>query len=263
MTPSELDARFDFAEALVREAGALALDYFRRLESLTIRSKGLQDMASEADVGVETMIRERIAQAFPQDAFLGEETGRTDFAGDQGIWVVDPIDGTQPFVSGMSSWCVSIAFVQGGKNRMGFVYAPARDELFTGGEGHEARLNGRPIRVKSAASVKEGLVAAGYSTRLPPETFLPAFERLLSAGGMFYRDGSVALSLAYLAAGRLVGYVERHINSWDCLGALAVIEAAGGRSNDFLAQDGLWNGNALVAASPELYPALEAMFFQD
>ncbi|WP_082640390.1 inositol monophosphatase family protein [Aureimonas sp. N4] len=263
MTPSELDARFVFAEALVREAGALALDYFRRLESLTIRSKGLQDMASEADVGVETMIRERIADAFPQDAFLGEETGRTEFAGDQGIWVVDPIDGTQPFVSGMSSWCVSIAFVQGGKNRMGFVYAPARDELFTGGEGHEAQLNGRPIRVKSAGSVKEGLVAAGYSTRLPPETFLPAFERLLKAGGMFYRDGSGALSLAYLAAGRLVGYVERHINSWDCLGALAVIEAAGGQSNDFLADDGLWNGNALVVASPELYPALEAMFFQD
>ncbi|WP_082659971.1 inositol monophosphatase family protein [Aureimonas sp. AU40] len=262
MTPSELDARFRFAEALVREAGALALTYFRRLDSLTVRSKGLQDMASEADLDVETMIRERIAQAFPEDAFLGEETGRTEFGGEQGIWVVDPIDGTQPFVSGMSSWCVSIAFVQGGRNRMGFVYAPAREELFTGGDGHPATLNGRPIRVKSAASVKEGLVAAGYSTRLPPERFLPAFERLLKAGGMFYRDGSGALSLAYLAAGRLVGYVEPHINAWDCLGALAVIEAAGGRSSDFLAGDGLCNGNVLIAASPELYPSLETLFLE-
>ena len=78
---------------------------------------------------------------------------------------------------------------------------------------------------------------------------------------MFYRDGSGALVLAYVAAGRLIGYIEPHINSWDCLGALAVIEAAGGVSNDFLAGDGLWSGAPLVAASPELYPELAAIWF--
>ena len=263
MTPADLDARFRFADALAVEAGALALDYFRRFESLTVRSKGLQDMASEADLAVETLIRERLAAAFPQDAFLGEETGRTGFSAGQGIWVVDPIDGTQPFVNGLSSWCVSIAFVKDGRNLMGFVHAPARDERFSGGVGRPALLNGREIRVKDAGSVTEGLVAAGYSTRLPPETFLPAFERLLEAGGMFYRDGSGALALAYLAAGRLVGYAERHINAWDCLGALAVIEAAGGRVSDFLAGDGLWNSNPLVAAPPRLYDELAAIFSGD
>ncbi len=76
---------------------------------------------------------------------------------------------------------------------------------------------------------------------------------------MFYRDGSGALSLAYVAAGRLIGYVESHINSYDCLGAMAVIEGAGGRVSDFLAGDSLFVGNALVAASPELFPALSEL----
>lgn len=257
MHQTELDRRSDFALALIREAGALALDYFRRVETLTISSKGLQDVVSEADVAVEKLIRARLAETFPDDAFFGEESGRSEFRTGQGIWVVDPIDGTQPFVCGMSSWCISIAFVEGGVNRMGFVYAPARDELFVGGAGRGATLNGQPIRVRSAASVKEGLVAMGYSTRRPPSELLPVFERLLEAGGMFYRDGSGALSLAYVAAGRLIGYVESHINSYDCLGAMAVIEGAGGEVSDFLAGDSLFVGNALVAASPELMPSLQ------
>ena len=260
MTEDEIDARHAFGSALIAEAGALALDYFRRVGELTVSSKGPQDVVSEADVEVERMIRGRIAAAFPGDAFLGEESGRTDFVPGQGIWVVDPIDGTQPFVSGMSSWCVSIAFVADGRVRLGYVVAPARDELFVGRVGHGATLNGRPIAVKRVASVTEGIVAAGYSLRLPPEAFLPAFTRLLEAGGVFYRDGSGALALAYVAAGRLIGYAEAQINAWDCLGSLALIEAAGGVSNDFLAGDGLWTGGPLITASPELYPSLAALW---
>lgn len=256
MTPADLDRRFVFAQELIREAGALALDFFRRVETLTVASKGLQDVVSEADVAVEKLIRTRLMETFPEDAFFGEESGRSAFAPGQGIWVVDPIDGTQPFVCGMSGWCVSIAFVEGGVNRMGFVNAPARDELFAGGAGRGATLNGRPIHVRNAASVREGLVALGYSTRRPPSDLLPVFQRVLESGGMFYRDGSGALALAYVACGRLIGYAESHINSYDCLGAMGVIEGAGGQVSDFLAGDSLFAGNWLVAASPELYPSL-------
>ncbi len=260
MAAPDFAARYDFGLGLIREAGALALGYFRRLGTLTVTSKGVQDMASEADVEVERMIRGRLAAAFPEDAFLGEESGRTAYAPGRGIWVVDPIDGTQPFVNGMTSWCVSIAFVEGGRVRMGFVNSPARDELFAGAIGRKATLNGEAIAVRKARGVQEGMLAVGYSPRVGPAEFLPAFERILAAGGMFYRDGSGALALCYVACGRLIGYVEPHINSWDCLGALAVIEAAGGVSNDFLAGEGLWRGAPLVAGSPEIYPALDALW---
>src|ERR1700704_6667283 len=150
MGSSSIEERFKFAHTLVQEAGDLALDYFRRLETLSVHSKGPQDMASEADLNTELLIRNRLKERFPEDAFLGEETGRTDFAADQGIWVVDPIDGTQPFISGLTGWCVSIAFVLNGNLEMGLVYGPARQELFAGRRGQPATLNGQPIQVGTA-----------------------------------------------------------------------------------------------------------------
>jgi myo-inositol-1(or 4)-monophosphatase len=80
-----IDERFHFGRNLIREAGDLALDYFRRLETLHVRNKGPQDMASEADLNVELLIRNRLSEKFPGDAFLGEETGRTEFLTGQGI----------------------------------------------------------------------------------------------------------------------------------------------------------------------------------
>jgi myo-inositol-1(or 4)-monophosphatase len=260
MDSAAFQQRFVFGGKLIKEAGELALDYFRRLDTLVIKSKGQQDMASQADLNTEILIRDRLKARFPEDAFLGEETGRTEFAHDQGIWVVDPIDGTQPFISGLSGWCVSIAFVFGGELQMGFVFGPARQELFAGGRQAAATLNGNPIRVSAATRLTDGILGVGYSPRVKPDEFLPVFSNLLHGGAMFYREGCGALALCYVACGRLIGYVEPHINSWDCLGALAVIQAAGGQINDFLDGEGLWKGNRVVAGSPSLYAVLERLF---
>jgi myo-inositol-1(or 4)-monophosphatase len=259
----QVTARYQFAQGLIREAGELAHSYFKKFETLTIKSKGLQDMASEADLNTELLIKERLQATFPEDAFLGEETGLTTFEPTQGIWVVDPIDGTQPFVSGMSSWCVSIAFVKAGALEFGMVYAPVRNELYAGGRYYPATLNHQPVRKHPGKSIKEGIVAIGYSTRVTPDTFLPIFSRFVKAGGMFYRDGSGALDLCYVASGHLLGYLEPHINSWDCLGAIAVIQAAGLQTNDFLADDGLTKGNRIIAGNAEVYAELLEIYGSD
>ncbi|ODN71096.1 inositol monophosphatase family protein [Methylobrevis pamukkalensis] len=256
---ADIDRRFAVASAVAREAGALALDYFRKLDSLTIKVKGLQDLASEADVETELLIRRRLSEAFPEDAFLGEETGMSDFSPEQGIWVVDPIDGTQPFICGMSAWCVSIAYLRAGRIEIGLVYAPVRDEFFAVGGDGRATLNGRPMSVSTAAGLDAGMTSLGYSTRVGPKPLIPALSRLLEAGGMYHREGSGALGLCYVACGRLIGYVESHINSWDCLAGIALVNGAGGRTNDFLANDGLTRGNRLIAGPAPLYPALEAV----
>jgi myo-inositol-1(or 4)-monophosphatase len=256
----DLTSRCEFASDLIKEAGQLALDYFHRLGTLTIKQKGEQDMASEADLNVEMLIRGRLQSRFPEDAFLGEETGHTEFSMGQGVWVVDPIDGTQPFINGLAGWCVSIAFVLDGKLQMGLVYGPARGELFQGCLGQSATLNGNRIRVANATRLTDGILGVGYSPRVKPAEFLPLFSRLLDQGSMFYREGCGALALCYVAAGRLIGYVEPHINSWDCLGALAVVQSAGGVINDFLADEGLWKGNRVIAGPPTLYPTLAGLF---
>ncbi len=257
------DARFETGLAILREAGALALGYFNARESLTIKSKGPQDVVSEADLQTELLIKKRLAAAFPEDAFLGEETGRTEHASEQGIWVVDPIDGTQPFVSGLTSWCVSMAYVKAGKLQFGMVFAPARDELFVGGIGIPATVNGQPVTRHAARSVRDGVTCAGYSPKAGPSAFLHVFTRFLEAGGMFYRDGSGALGLCYVAAGRLIAFFEPLIMSWDCLGALAVVEAAGLKSSNFLANDGLHKGNPLLAANAEVYAELRQLIGHD
>jgi myo-inositol-1(or 4)-monophosphatase len=253
---NDIAARYQLGLDVIRDAGQLALGYFRNRDALTIKSKGLQDVVSEGDLNTELLIKDRIEKHFPQDAFLGEETGITEFGPDQGIWVVDPIDGTQPFVSGMSSWCVSIAFVMSGELKFGMVYAPDRDELFAGGIDFPATLNGQPVKRHPGTSIREGICGVGFSPRVSPDRFLDIFTRLLQRGGTFYRDGSGALTLCYVASGSLLGYFEVHINSWDCLGAIAVIRAAGLKTSDFLANDGLRKGNPLIVGNEAVYAEL-------
>ncbi len=255
----EIDRRFAFLPGLIEEAGALANDYFNRLHTLTIRSKGAQDMVSEADEDTEKLIRKRLGEAFPGDGFLGEETGLLEPEPGRGIWVVDPIDGTQPFVSGLRSWCVSIGYVHGGEIVFGAVYDPANRELFLGRRGGQATLNGSSITPHQGKALTQGIVSVGHSPRVAPERVLAVLSGLLHQGGMYHRNGSGALCLCYVACGRVLGYVECHIHPWDCIGAIAVVRAAGGITNDFLADDGLRKGNIIVAGPPAVYDALRAL----
>jgi myo-inositol-1(or 4)-monophosphatase len=224
-----------------------------------VTSKGPQDVVSQADLNTEILIRDRVAARFPDDAFFGEETGPVGIDGAAGIWVVDPIDGTQPFVMGLPTWCVSIAFISGSVMHIGLVLAPVAGELFAAQRGRGATLNGRPISVRPAHSFDDGMVGIGYSTRTNPDDVIVTMSRLLKSGGMFQRNGSGALTLCYVACGRLIGYVEMHINSWDCLAALLLITEAGGEINDFLAGNALHDGNRVVAGPPALYGQLAAL----
>ena len=156
----------------------------------------------------------------------------------------------------MFSWCVSIAVAVDGVPIIGAVYDPNAKELFHAMRGSAAFVNDKPIRVKDVADFKGGVLGVGFSHRSQPEEFTPFMHTLLSSGGMFIRNGSGALMLCYVAAGRLIGYYEPHINSWDCLAAIVIVEAAGGRCNDFLINDGMAKGNPILAAGKPLYPAL-------
>jgi myo-inositol-1(or 4)-monophosphatase len=259
MPAVDVQERYDAGRAMVLAAGALAASYFARLDDLRVTAKGVQDVVTQADVEVERLLARSIAERFPDDAFLGEETGAAGLAGSRGVWVVDPIDGTQPFVSGLASWCVSVAYVHDGVLQFGFVHNPPLGELFEGGVGRPALLNGTAVTPHAGRAVTDGLVALGYAPRIPVYAILPVMERLLRNGGVYYRNGSGALMLCYVACGRLLGYIEPHLNSWDCLGALAVAQAAGARTNDYLTGDALLAGNRIVAGPPAVYDALDAI----
>jgi myo-inositol-1(or 4)-monophosphatase len=252
--------RYAFVQDLARDAGRLAYDFYKRRAELAIESKGLQDVVSIADKKIEELIRARLEERFPEDGFLGEETG-TSAGGEPGqaVWVVDPIDGTSCFLGGMPTWCVSIALVIDGEIEIGIIHDPNVDELYAARRGAGTFLNDQRQPVPPAGSLKDGLFGTGFSHRSPPEDLVPFLDALLREGGMFMRNGSGALMLAYVAVGRLVGYFEPHINSWDCLAGLLLVREAGGWTCDFLANDGLHRGNVCAAAAPAVAEKLRAL----
>lgn len=254
-----LRARFEVAQSVIREAGALANGYFKKLSSLTIKSKGTHDLVSEADVNTEILIKENFAKHFPDDAFFGEETGASSLDGARGVWVVDPIDGTQPFLFSMPSWCISIAYVFDGVIEFGLIYNPPMDELFCGGKNFPATVNGEPIHPNSGTDFTAGLVSIGFSPRSPRTFLFDSLTKLLDGKGMFFRSGSGALSLVYVACGRLLGHVEPHMHSWDCFAAFAIIEAAGGTVNKFDVSESLLNGTRVVVGGAGVQEQLEAL----
>jgi myo-inositol-1(or 4)-monophosphatase len=247
----DIQSRFDLAKEMARDAGALALVHFNARDRLVIESKAtLHDVVSAADREVEELIRSRIAASFPDDGMLGEEYGLAAGAGEY-TWVIDPIDGTIPFVAGMPSWCVSIAVLKGDRVVVGIIHAPCVDELYAAARGLGATLNGRRLVLDPSLSIRNRTIGFGANHHASPEVVAGFIRRLLEAGGNFMRNGSGALTLAYVAAGRLAGYYEPYMHAWDCMGGYCLVEEAGGWHLPFPVADGaLTKGATVIAAAP-------------
>ena len=249
MTVSELEIRRAAAEIAIREAGQLALSYYRS-GTLAIENKGVQDVVSEADRACEKLIVDGLSRRCPDDGFLGEEGGLTTTG--ELTWIVDPIDGTANFVRGIPFWCVSIGLVSAGRAILGLIYDPVADELFSASASAGATRNGTPIKVSGQTSIDRARIGVGFSYRRPVAPHTDAIRSLLEAKCEYLRLGSGALAMAYVADGRFDGYWEHHITSWDVAAGLALVTEAGGWTSDFFSGDGLMSGNEILAATPAI-----------
>jgi myo-inositol-1(or 4)-monophosphatase len=240
------------------DAGRLGLRFFRNLDTLSIESKGHQDLVSQADRDVETFVRKAIADAFPDDGIVGEEhaskQGRSSFD-----WVIDPIDGTANFVKGIPAWTVVIAGVRDGVTEVAVIHEPCTGETFHGHLGGGAYLNGKPIRTSASSDLNDGSVGTGFSNRREARHIVPFIDQLLHDGGVFYRNASGALMLAYVASGRLLAYVEEHMNAWDCLAGLLLVEEAGGKIVKPDPRTVLLQGTVVIASCQGVFERVETM----
>jgi myo-inositol-1(or 4)-monophosphatase len=250
----DLTARLAFGAAIAREAGVLARTRFQeRPRGQMPDMKGHQDYLTATDSEVEELLRSRLAEMLPDDGFFGEEGGGS-YSRD--MWVVDPIDGTANFARGIPHFAISIAFLRDEKTELGIIYNVMHDELYLARRGRGATLNGAPIAVSGLQDMRQATVEAGWSSRLPQDVYIEMVARLKSTGVNVRRAGSGTLGLAYVADGRIDAYCELHINAWDVLAGLLIIEEAGGWVNDFLAADGLRSGNPVLACTPALAEAV-------
>jgi myo-inositol-1(or 4)-monophosphatase len=225
----ELDRRLSVAEAAAREAGMLALDEFANLDTIAIEKKGLQDWVSAADREVEKLLKERLLSAFPGDGFLGEEFGGSE---NEGVWVVDPIDGTGNFVRGMPLFGISIAYWRAGEPIVGIIYDPVHDDMYAARKGGGATKNGRPIRVREVEGLHDAIIGVGFSTKQSKQELIDALHAFLSGGAEFRRLGAAVLCLAWVAEGRLDAFWHTSLNAWDALAGMVLVREAGGLAYD-------------------------------
>ena len=211
-----------------RAAGDLLVERFRTGRERPIGYKSSPtDLVSEADRAAERAIRGVILDNRPDDSILGEEGGET--PGESELrWIVDPLDGTVNFLSGIPQWCVSVAVHDAAGGLCGVVLDPIRDELFAGQRGGEATCNGSPLSGSTRSDLATSVVATGFS--YDPEvrrTQGEVLARLLPVVSDVRRMGGAALEMAWTAAGRYDAFYERGIKIWDTAAGSVLCGCAG------------------------------------
>ena len=259
MAAPHLTIRYEAARVLARQAGLVALDYFRNRAQLVVELKGPSDYVSHADRDVENVIRRELAAAFPDDVFLGEETAAQFTGPVDRCWVVDPIDGTHNFLRGVPYWNVAIGYVENGRTEIGLVYDPSADALYHAlrGTGAWCTTPDGQARLHAAGTqeLAGSYVALGHHDRAFEPRYLEIRRRMMEAGVAMRNFGSAALQLAHVASGRLDGFIELQLSAWDAVAALLLVEEAGGYHLPFVTATPTAKA-ACVACAPGIGPAL-------
>jgi myo-inositol-1(or 4)-monophosphatase len=216
------------------EAGAKQLRYYFNNEDLKISDKeGINNWVTEADLAAEKAIIDVIKADYPDHFILSEEVGEM-ATGSNTKWIIDPIDGTINYASGIPLCCVSIGVEQNGEMILGAVYNPFIDELFFAQKGFGASLNDKKISVSKKTEVLHSCLVTGFPyTYLDMENGpLEVFERLVRKGVPVRRLGSAAIDLCWVAAGRFEGFFEHSLSAWDSAAGYLIVEEAGGKVTD-------------------------------
>lgn len=244
--------RLVFARELARSVGREAEAFRRTADSvaLGVSAKGLQDFVTVADRRAEDTIRSQLAFAFPEDGFLGEETGGKPTAA--GFWVVDPIDGTANYIRGLRHWGVSIAFVKDDAVRIGCVFDAASGAVYSATLGGGAFCEDWAVQVSKCFNPAEALAIVGYSRRTDFDVYQSILRRLYGLGFEYRRLGSAAIGLVRVADGVADLYYEAHLNSWDVLAGALIASEAGAQVWAPPLDQMLAEGGAIAACAPGL-----------
>lgn len=215
--------------------------------------KGRGNVVTETDLAVEQLVRTRIQTAFPGHAILSEETGAEERS-DEWMWVVDPLDGTKNFSRGIPHFCFSIALCYGSEPVAAVIRQPMLGETFAAVEGEGATLNGAPMHVSDAESVRDSVVALdlGYDDKRAARQI--ALAGHLWPGMQSLRiAGSAALGLAYVAAGRWDVFAHMDLQPWDSAAGILLVREAGGIVTERSGDEGNIFSRGLVAGTPPVH----------
>jgi myo-inositol-1(or 4)-monophosphatase len=218
------------------------------------------DVKLDVDRKSEKMITRILRERRPMDGILAEESGAGMLACD-GIWIVDPLDGTVNFSHGHPHFCVTIAWLWRGQLYAGVTYDPLRDEMFSAARGCGAYCNGTRITPSQTQSLTRAMIAFGFGKDAPERRAVNDFNSLAKTVQRMRISGSAALDLAYVACGRYDAYFEPSVYVWDLAAGSLILEEAGGFCR-------LWTrdirfGRICLATNAGLFPELSEFLTLD
>lgn len=247
---------------IARQAGDILRQDFGQEHH--IQHKGAIDLVTDSDHRSEDLIIRAIRGKFPNHRIITEESGTLN--GDANhCWYIDPLDGTINYAHDVPLFTVSVAYVDADQVQLGVVYEPMRDECFSAERGHGAWMNDRPIKVSNVKSLQESLLVTGFPYDLwqNSEQHLKFFGRFSTRSQGVRRLGSAALDLCYVAAGRLDGYWELSIKSYDIAAGALIAEEAGAVTTRIDGSDGILNPPCnILAANPAIHTLMLATLME-
>ena len=263
--PAPLPDGFEAICAVADEATRIAANILRRGlgKVRSIRFKGDVDLVTEYDQQVEEAITQVIRQHFPDHRIVAEE-GSVGGASPDHVWYIDPLDGTTNFAHGFPVFCTSIAYEYRDQLVLGRIVDPTRNEVYRAEAGRGAFLNGRRLHVSTVDRLIGALIATGFPyDRNKLEAALDLWKRLSYRAQGVRRNGSAALELAYVAAGRLDAFYEAGLNSWDAAAGAVLIREAGGTVSSFTGDAYHPRDGGIVASNGLVHEALLAVIRGD
>jgi len=248
----QLDDLQDLAIRAVRESGKIQKEWLRKDKRIEL--KGVINLVTEVDRRCEQRIIEIIKKTFPQHNILTEETPMPELPSPF-RWIIDPLDGTTNYAHGYPRFCTSIALELEGEVVLGAVYDPLLDELFTAQRGKGAFLNGERIAISATEQLTNALICTGfpYDLRESAVNNLDHFNNFIMEARAIRRDGSAALDLYYVAAGRFDGFWELKLYAWDVAAGKLLVEEAGGTVSDFRGGPLAIYGQQILASNGKIH----------
>lgn len=236
-----------------RAAGKLINRASLDLDLVRVGTKGPNDFVTETDQAAEAAIIEVLQQAYPDHAFLAEESGVTGQS--DHVWIIDPIDGTSNFIHGYPCYAVSIALQIRGQIAHALVYDPNNNDLYTASRGEGAFLNNKRIRVGKRLRPHECLIGVSYPAgNTDPDAQTRRLIALNANSAGVRRSGSAVMDLAALACGRIDAYVANGLKPWDMAAGLLLVQEAGGLITGFDGETVNLEAGQLIGANPKLLP---------
>ncbi|HZX75165.1 MAG TPA: inositol monophosphatase family protein [Cyclobacteriaceae bacterium] len=243
---------------LCAEVGDFILAESLSFDKSRIEQKdGFNNLVSYVDKESERRIINVLEKLVPGAGFLGEEG--TDTKGtNEYRWIIDPLDGTTNFMHGLPPFAISIGLAKGDKMVLGVVHEVTRRECFHASANNPAFCNGREIRVSPASVLSEGLLATGfpYFKFEKMDAYLNIIREFLDKSHGIRRLGSAATDLAYVACGRLEGFFEYNLNSWDVAAGTFLVQQAGGIVTDFKGGNDFIFGGELCTGTKGIHPEM-------